>query len=56
MSYALNGRRKICKMSSLVKMLLFNVFNFCLLEIRGECGNLLRLPHLFLACKGKVYL
>ncbi len=34
-------------MSSLVKMLLFNVFNFCLLEIREGCGNLWRLPHLF---------
>ena len=56
MSYALNGRGKICKMSSLVKMLIFNVFNFRLLEIRGGCGNLWRLPHLFLACKDKVYL
>ena len=34
-------------MSSLVKILLFNVFNFCLLEIREGCGNLWRLPHLF---------
>ena len=43
-------------MYSLVKILLFDVFNFCLLEIWEGCGNLLRLPHLFLACKDKVYL